>query len=72
VEHDELLELHRRRAALRDSPDETKRRWDEFLELYVAGYDFREIGERMGLTEASARNWLCKIRKYLAQPVSGE
>ena len=72
VEHDELLELHRRRAALRSSPDETKRRWDEFLELYVAGYDFRDIGARMGITEASARNWLCKIRKHLTQPVHGE
>jgi RNA polymerase sigma factor (sigma-70 family) len=72
VEQEELLELRRRRDALRNSPDEMKRRWDEFLELYVAGYDFKEIGERMGLTEGSARNWLCKIRKHLTQPVSGE
>ncbi len=69
AEREELLELGRRRDLLRNSPDPTKRRWAEFLELYVAGYGFNEIGQRMGLTEASARNWLCKIRKYLAQPV---
>jgi RNA polymerase sigma factor (sigma-70 family) len=69
IDHEELLELHRRREALRNSPDPAKRRWDEFLELYVLGYDFSEIGERMGLTAASARNWLCKIRKHLALPV---
>ena len=71
VDQDELLELDRRREALRSSHDEAKRRWDEFLQLYIDGYDFKEIGERMGLTEATARNWLCKIRKYLAQPLGG-
>ena len=70
VEPEELLELNRRREALRNSPDETKRRWDEFLQLYIDGFDFKEIGDRMALTEATARNWLCKIRKYLAQPVA--
>ena len=69
IDEEERMELERRRAALRNSGDETKRRWDQFLELYVEGYDFREIGARMGLTEATARNWLCKIRKFLAQPL---
>jgi RNA polymerase sigma factor (sigma-70 family) len=69
VEDEERMELSRRREALRNSADATKRRWDEFLELYVQGFDFREIGEQMGLTEATARNWLCKIRKHLAQPL---
>lgn len=72
VEQEELLELSRRRDALRNSTDATKRRWAEFLDLYVAGYDFKQIGERLGLTEASARNWLCKIRKYLAEPIREE
>jgi RNA polymerase sigma factor (sigma-70 family) len=70
VDQEELMELRRRRQALRDSADPKKRRWDAFLELYVQGHDFKEIGARMGLTEASARNWLCNIRKYLARPVS--
>lgn len=69
VEQEELMELERRRAALRESPDAAKRRWDEFLQLYIDGYSFGEIGQRIGITEASARNWLCKIRKYLAQPL---
>ena len=69
VEREELMELERRREALRTSSDETKRRWDEFLQLYIDGYEFQEIGARLGLTEASARNWLCKIRKHLAQPL---
>jgi RNA polymerase sigma factor (sigma-70 family) len=72
IEREELLELERRREALRRSPDATKRRWDEFLELYVAGYGFEEIGARLGLTAATARNWLWKIRQYLAQPPRGE
>jgi RNA polymerase sigma factor (sigma-70 family) len=70
VEQEELMELERRRKALRESSDATKQRWDQFLQLYIDGYDFGEIGERIGITEASARNWLCKIRKYLAQPVA--
>jgi RNA polymerase sigma factor (sigma-70 family) len=69
VEREELMELDRRREALRNSDDATRRRWDEFLQLYIDGFDFSEIGTRMGITEASARNWLCKIRKYLAQPL---
>lgn len=71
IEPEERIELERRLDALRNSPNETERRWAEFLDLYVAGYGFKEIGERMGLTEASARNWLCKIRKYLARPPDG-
>lgn len=70
VERDtELMELDRRRAALRSSPDPKERRWADFLDLYVAGFDFKEIGERVGVTEATARNWLCNIRKHLAQPL---
>jgi RNA polymerase sigma factor (sigma-70 family) len=70
VERDaERMELDRRRAALRSSPDPKERRWAEFLDLYVAGFDFEEIGERMEMTEATARNWLCNIRKHLARPL---
>lgn len=69
VEREEYMELNRRREALRTSDDPTKKRWDEFLQLYIDGFDFAEIGQRMGITEASSRNWLCKIRKHLAQPI---
>jgi RNA polymerase sigma factor (sigma-70 family) len=72
VEREELMELERRREALRKSPDPGKRRWDEFLDLYVAGCGFQEIGDRMGLTEGTARNWLCQIRKHLARPLGRE
>jgi RNA polymerase sigma factor (sigma-70 family) len=68
VEREELLELERRREALRTSAEPAKRRWDQFLDLYVEGLGFHEIGERMGITEGTARNWLCQIRKFLAAP----
>lgn len=70
VEREEQLELERRRGALRASDDPQHRRWDAFLDLYVAGYGFGEIGARLGLTEGTARNWLCKIRKHLTQAAS--
>jgi RNA polymerase sigma factor (sigma-70 family) len=69
VEREELLELERRREAMRNSDDPAKRRWDEFLQLYIDGFDFSEIGRRIGITEGSARNWLSKIRRHLAQPL---
>ena len=72
VEREELLELERRRHALRTSPEPTKRRWDEFLDLYVDGWSFEEIGKHMHLTTGTARNWLCEIRKYLARPITAE
>jgi RNA polymerase sigma factor (sigma-70 family) len=68
AELEELLELGRRREALRASSDAQLRRWDAFLDLYVAGYEFAEIGARLGLTAGTARNWLCQIRKHLARP----
>ena len=68
----ELLELERRREALRASRDPLRRRWAEFLDLYVEGCGFAEIGERMGLSEGTARNWLCQIRKHLAHPLNRE
>jgi DNA-directed RNA polymerase specialized sigma24 family protein len=71
VESDELLELERRLELLRTSAEPAKRRWAEFVALYIDGYGFEEIGARMGLSEGTARNWLCQIRKYLARPVGG-
>lgn len=66
IEEEELIELERRVNALRMSADPQSRRWAEFIELYRQGYGYAEIGERMGLTEGTARNWLVAIRKHLA------
>src|SRR5205823_9847074 len=65
VEPEELIELERRLQSLRNSADPTKRRWAEFIALYVEGCSFQEIGERLHLSDGTARNWLCQIRKYL-------
>jgi len=67
----EFLQFRRRREPLQRSADKTQRRWAKFLDLYIAGFTFKEIGERMGLTEATARNWLSNIRKYLARRPPG-
>lgn len=68
VDRDELLELERRIAELRSSPEPRLRRWAEFIDLYRDGYGYEEIGEKLNLTEATARNWLVAIRKHLAAP----
>lgn len=70
VRRDELLELERRIDAMRADPDERRRRWAAFLDLYRQGYGFEEIGREMGLTEGTARNWLVAIRRHLANPAS--
>jgi RNA polymerase sigma factor (sigma-70 family) len=68
IEREELMELDRRIAALRASDDPRQQRWAEFVELYREGYGYAEIGERMGLTEGTARNWMVAIRRHLAEP----
>lgn len=70
IEEEELIELERRVHALRMSADPQSRRWAEFIELYRQGSGYSEIGERMGLTEGTARNWLVAIRKHLAAPAA--
>jgi RNA polymerase sigma factor (sigma-70 family) len=69
IDRDELLELERRIAALRSSAEPRHQRWAEFIDLYREGYGFEEIGRRLNLTEATARNWLVAIRKHLALPL---
>lgn len=66
VDRDELLELERRIAALRSSAEPRHQRWAEFIDLYRDGYGYEEIGRKLNLTEATARNWLVAIRKHLA------
>lgn len=66
VDREELMELDRRIAELRASPDARHRRWAEFIDLYRDGYGYEEIGRTLSLTEATARNWLVAIRKHLA------
>lgn len=68
VDRDELLELDRRIAELRSSPEPRHQRWAEFIDLYRDGFGYEEIGKRLNLTEATARNWLVAIRKHLASP----
>jgi RNA polymerase sigma factor (sigma-70 family) len=70
IETHELLELERRVEAMRKDPDVRRQRWAEFIDLYRLGLGFAEIGDRMGLTEGTARNWLVAIRKHLADPPS--
>lgn len=72
VERDELMELERRVAALRASTDARQRRWADFIDLYRQGYGFAEIGERLAITEGTARNWLVAIRRHLAEPLRAE
>ena len=69
IDRDELLELERRIAALRSSAEARHQRWAEFIDLYREGYGYEEIGKKLNLTEATARNWLVAIRKHLASPV---
>lgn len=69
VDRDELLELERRVESLRQHADPRRQRWAEFIDLYRDGYGFEEIGQKMGLTEGTARNWLVAIRKHLANPI---
>lgn len=66
VDRDELLELERRIAGLRASGEPRHQRWAEFIDLYRDGYGYEEIGRKLNLTEATARNWLVAIRKHLA------
>lgn len=68
IDRHELLELERRIAALRGSAEPRHRRWAEFVELYREGYGYEEIGKKLNVTEATARNWLVAIRKHLASP----
>jgi RNA polymerase sigma factor (sigma-70 family) len=70
VEREELMELERRIDALRTSADPKEQRWAEFIDLYRQGYGYAEIGERMRVTEGTARNWLVAIRKHLATPLA--
>jgi RNA polymerase sigma factor (sigma-70 family) len=72
IEAEERIEFQRRLDALRRSPDPTRRRWAAFLDLYLEGCGYAEIGERMELTEGSARNWMCAIRKHLSRPLGDE
>lgn len=69
VDRDELLELERRIAGLRSSTEPRHRRWAEFIDLYRDGDGYEEIGKKLNLTEATARNWLVAIRKHLATPI---
>ena len=66
VDREELMELDSRIAELRASADARHRRWAEFIDLYRDGYSYEEIGRKLNLTEATARNWLVAIRKHLA------
>ncbi len=70
IQQEELIELEQRVKALRASADPQHRRWAEFIDLYRQGYGYGQIGDRMGITAGTARNWLVAIRKHLAAPAS--
>lgn len=68
LEGDELdarLELTRRMESWSDDP--AKSRWPEFVQFFLEGYGHEEIAERMGITAATSRTWLWKIRRDLGK-----
>lgn len=63
--------LHGQIDALRRSPESTKRRWAEFLDLYIAGYGYPTIAQRLGIGVPTAHNWHTKILKHLRESLGG-
>lgn len=68
VDVDERLELRRRLAVWESQP--AKRRWLEFIDLFLQGYSHEEISKRIGITPGTSRNLLWKIRQELGAPVA--
>lgn len=67
---DARMELMRRLDEWRLDAD--KARWVELVKLFLEGFGHEEIGERLGITAATSRTWLWKIRRELGRHRSTE
>lgn len=63
VEREAAFELGRCLDVWRQDP--SRARWLEFVELFRQGYNHEEIAERLGITPATSRTLLWKIRREL-------
>jgi RNA polymerase sigma factor (sigma-70 family) len=62
-ERDCRIELSRRLGSWSKNP--SKQRWVAFVKLFLEGYGHAEIAGRLGITPATSRTWLWKIRQEL-------
>ena len=67
---DARMELTRRLDEWRLDAD--KARWVDLVKLFLEGYGHEEIAERLGITAATSRTWLWKVRRELGRHRSTE
>ena len=70
AESEARFELERCLEVWREDP--AKERWIAFVELFREGYGHEEIAERLGITPATSRTLLWKIRRELGAMLSPE
>lgn len=63
VEPEARITLHRHLARWRNDPSKTN--WCSFVDLYLQGYGHEDIAGQLGITPATSRTLLWKIRREL-------